>query len=50
MSLMKSVSHEAKRLSRDREMHIPRKLHVDFFHNDTTGGCKHRQKKAIGPK
>ena len=37
MTLMKSVYYEVKRLSWDREIHIPRK-HVGMFQYDTTGG------------
>ena len=43
---IKSVHFDVKRLSRDREIHIPRKIHVGVFHNDTTGDCKHHQKKV----
>ena len=46
LTLMKSVYCEAKCLSRDREIHIPGKIHVGVFHNGTTGHCKHHQKKA----
>ena len=48
MTLMKSVYCEVKRLSRDRDMHIPHKIHIGVFHYDTTGDCKHQQKKATG--
>ena len=39
---MKSVYCEVKRLPRDRDMH---KIHIGVFHYDTTGDCKHQQKK-----
>ena len=48
MTPMKSVYCEVKRLSRDRDMHIPRKIHVGVFHYDTIGDYKHQQKKANG--
>ena len=41
MTPMKSVYCEVKRLSRNKEMRIPRKIHVGVFHYDATGVCKH---------
>ena len=49
MTPMKRVYCEVKRLSMDRDMHIPRKIHVGVFHYDTIGDCKHQQKKPLVP-
>ena len=48
MTPIKSVYFEVNRLSRDRDMHIPHKMPTDVFHCDTTGHCKHQQKKTTG--
>ena len=47
MTPLKCVYCDVKRLSQDSEIYIPCEIHVGVFHNDTSGDCKHYQKKAI---
>ena len=47
MTTMKSVYFDVKRLLQDNEIHFPCEIHVGVFHNNTSGDCKHHQKKAI---
>ena len=45
MTPMKSVHFDVKRTSQDSEIQLPCDIHVGVFHHDTTGDCKHHQKK-----